>query len=295
MKVEDLQDWQSFYYVAKCNSFTKAAEEMRCGVANVSKRLNRLEEELGVKLLQRTTRHISLTHDGEALLPRVEAILEDLANLEGQFEETTDLKGTLRITCLPGLSRHFLAPVLTEFSRLHPKVKFEVQLSDEMIDLIDNQIDLAIRAHGISDSTLVLRKLGPMTLKLCASPSYLKRNQRELKSPDDLADRKILMLPAHRKCKFEGSDIKLGAFFDNAGIYCKSGSFLTEMGLEGHCIVVRADWDVAHHIQSGALVEILPQFPIQPYGHIYAAIPTRKLLSHRVRLFLDFLTKKFEV
>lgn len=288
MKIDDISNWQAFYQVAKHGSFTQAASEMQCGVANVSKRLGRLEEALGVKLLQRTTRRISLTHDGEELLPRVESILAELLALESHFEPKGELTGTIRIACLPSLSRQFLSPVLARFSEQHPKLKFDVQLSDEIVDLVDNQIDIAIRAHGTTDSGLVLRKLCPMKIKLCAAPSYLKKSPK-LRTPQDLSQHRILMLPAHRRCKFEGHEFKLGDFFDNVTVHCKAGSFLTELALEGYGIVARADWDVASHLASGSLVEILPKFPLETYGHVFAAIPTRKLLSQRVRLFLNSL------
>lgn len=97
------------------------------------------------------------------------------------------------------------------------------------------------------------------------------------------------MLPAHRKCKFENSELKLGAFFDKVAVHSQSGPFLTELALEGYGIAARADWDIEPHIASGKLVEVLPNFPLESYGHIFAAIPTRKLLSHRVKSFLNFL------
>jgi DNA-binding transcriptional LysR family regulator len=133
-----------------------------------------------------------------------------------------------------------------------------------------------------------------MNLKLCASPAYL-RDAPRLKSPDDLAHHKLMMLPSHLKVKFAQSALKLGDFYDKVSLHCKSGSFLTEMALEGHGIAVRADWDVASQIKSGNLVEVLPKWPLAPYGHVFVAVPTRKLLAPRVRFFLDFLKEKFSV
>ena len=136
MKIKDLSLWQAFYLSAEEQSFTKAAQKMKIGVPFLSKKISALEGELQTKLFQRTTRKISLTAEGKNLLPTITALLEDLGDLESKFEDRENLSGTIRFTCPVGIGHRLFPPLLAEFSSMHPHVKFELDVSDEVVDLI---------------------------------------------------------------------------------------------------------------------------------------------------------------
>ncbi len=294
MKIQDLGIWEAFYRVATEGNFTRAAQKMRIGLPLLSKRIARLEEELGVRLFLRSTRKVSLTDEGRGLLPHLSSVLEDLKGLEDRFEKKETLEGTIRLTSLESLTHRLLSPILQEFHELHPKVHFELDLTDQVVGLVENQFDLAIRIDEPTDSTLVYRRLAPNRLVFCASPEYLKRNKAPIRKPEDLRNHVFLDLRVHDWCRFKDSQYKLGDFSQRQWIKCESGVFLTELARRGFGITARSIWDVGDMLKSGELVQLLKNHPLEDYGEVYAVIPSRRYLAHRVRAFIDFLTEKMK-
>ncbi len=289
MKIQDLSSWESFRLVAKEGNFTRAAAKLKIGAPLLSKRIALLEESLGVRLFQRTTRKVSLTAEARGLLPAVESLLADAQGLEDRFADKSELMGTIRIMCVTAFAHRILAPLLVNFSILHPKVNFEVEVTDTLIDLIDNQLDLAIRVQEPKGSDFVFKKLIQNRLVLCAAPSYLKKHNNSIRKPSDLHRHQILMLKVYENCQFKNSDLKLGDLDNAQRLRCENGLFLTELATRGGGIAVRSLWDVYHHLETGKLVQVLPNHLIDPFGDIYAIVPTRRLLAHRVRAFLEFI------
>ena len=295
MKIEEISIWEAFQGVAQHGNFSKAAKALKAGVPQISKRIAKLEELLGVKLFQRSTRVVSLTEDGRALLPKVIAVLEDLAGMEASFEDIKSLSGTIRITSVPFVAHRLLIPVIAKFRKLHPNVNVEIELSEGVLNLIESNIDLAIRIHDEpEDSSLIYRKLGVNQLVFCASPAYLKTTKAPLRTPRDLREHSLLMLDIHGSCSFQDKSFKLEQLAKSKKIICDNGWFLTEMALEGFGVLVRSIWDVQEHFKSGALVQVLKKNPLEEFGHIYAVIPSRRLLAPRVRAFLDFVVQESE-
>lgn len=290
MKIEDIGLWQAFHGVATQGNFSQAAKAMKVGLPQLSKRVGRLEDTLGVRLFTRSTRNVALTDEGRSLLPKVTAMLDEWESLETAFDSRKALSGTIRITSVPFVAHRFLVPVLAKFREQHPLVKFEVELSESMVNLIEANIDLALRIHDDpKDTTLVYRALAPNELVLCASPEYLKRNPAPLKKPFDLRQHQTLILNIHRKVKFKEGLGRLGDFATAGSIQCDNGWYLTELALSGFGILARSRWDVADYLKSGKLVRVLERHPLEPFGNIYAVIPTRKLLAPRIRMLLDVL------
>lgn len=292
MKIEDLSLWEAFRGVAQHGNFSRASEHLRIPVPQVSKRVGKLEDQLGVRLFQRTTRVVSLTDEGRALLPKVRSILEDLAEAESFFENIDELQGTIKLTCVPFIAHRLLLPAIREFMMIHPDIHFELDLAEKFHNIIEAGFDMAIRIETPKDSDLVYRKLIPNDLIFCASPQYLKKNKTPLKKIEDLRHHDLLMLSIHRRCLFEKTKTRLGDFAKNKKITCEDGVFLTEMACQGEGILVRSIWDVQNYLHEGRLVQVLKKPRLETFGHVHAVVPSKRYLAPRVRVFLDFLLEK---
>jgi len=291
MKIDELSLWEAFQGVAIQKSFSKAAKILRVGAPQLSKRINKLESQLGVRLFTRSTRQVALTDEGQSLLPKVNSILEDLQGLETSFESKQRIEGTVRITCVPFIAHRFLLPLLKNFMKRHPDVQIDLELSEGFVNLVESNTDLAIRIDdGPSDSSLVYRKLAPNQLILCASPGYLKKAKAPLQRPSDLKRHDVLMLDVHSGCRFEKGSQTLGEFVKDERIACNNGWFLTELALQNFGVLVRSELDVQVHLKSGALVQVMKNHPIEAFGNIYAVIPSRRYLAPRVRALMDFIS-----
>jgi len=292
MKIQDLSLWEAFYWTAKDGSFTKAAKRLRIGTPFLSKKISRLEQELSVRLFFRSTRQLSLTSEGRVLLPAVESLLEDYRGLEERFQNQKEISGTIRLTCSSGLANRVLAPIIVDFCHKYPRIHFEVDASDRLVNLIEEQIDLAIRIQQPVESELIYKRLAANNLVLCASPEYLKRTKIPLKKIEDLHRHSLIMFKNYSNCLLQGTEFKLGDFERTKRVDGNSGTFLTQLALSGGGIAVRSIWDVRDFLEQGQLVPVLPNVQIKNPVDIYAVIPGRRLLSARVRTFLNFLEKE---
>jgi len=291
MKIDEIGSWETFLQVARHGNFSKAAHQMHLSVPQLSKRIARLESQLGVRLFQRTTRVISLTDEGKALLPKVTSILEDLSSIESSFENEQKVSGTVRITCVPFVAHRLLIPALARFTEVHPDVYFELDLSETVMNLVESNFDIAIRIQEPRDSSLIYRKLAPNDLVFCTSPRYLKKNPRKLTEPLDLNNHSLLSLSIHNRCRFKSGAYKLEDFSRSKKLVSENGWFLTELALQGFGVLVRSIWDVREHLKAGSLVQVLKRHPLETFGNIYAVIPSRRYLAPRVRVFLDFIVE----
>ncbi len=290
MKIQDLSLWEAFYWVAKDESFTKAASRLRIGTPFLSKKIAKLEESLGMRLLLRSTRKVGLTGEGKSILSQVESFLEDYRSFEDRFQSESEISGTIRLTCTNGLANRILPRLILEFCELYPKIKFEIDASDKMVNLIESQMDLAIRIQPPPDnSELIYKPLGPNDLIFCASPSYLSRTKLPLKRIEDLSLHPLIMFGVYENCAIKGSNLKLKNLSQSRRIEANSGTFLTEFALCGGGIAVRSKWDVRNHLAKGELKQVLQKHQIVNPQSIYVVIPGRRLMTLRVRIFLKFL------
>ncbi|MEK6773109.1 MAG: LysR family transcriptional regulator [Bdellovibrionota bacterium] len=293
MKIEDLNSWQAFISVAKFGNFSKAANILNLSLPQISKRISSLEEALGVRLFQRSTRVVKITEEGKALLPKAEMLLSDAASMENLFDSKKEKPtGTVRISAVPFLADQILVPLIQMVKTKYPEIFIELDLSEKFVDLVDSNIDIALRIDSDPvDSNLVYKKLFPNELVCCASPKYLKSMSKPIKTPKDLIHHKVLAMKIHNKCRFGNSNVKVGDIINSNLVSCESGWFLRQLARKDLGILIRSTIDVGPLIKSGQLVPILQSYPLGAFGNVYAVIPSRRLLAPRVRVVLGLINE----
>ena len=289
-------DLTLFLRVLDLGSITAAAHSLDLSVAVASQRLKRLERELGVRLLHRTTRPLHPTPEGVALAERGRVLVEDLESLRaGLREAATEIAGTLRVTLSASFGRQHVSPLLPKFLARHPKLRLSVHLSDQVVDLVSEGFDLAIRIGAMEDSQLVARRIAANRRVLCASPDYLRR-RGQLKVPRDLQDHECLLLfgssgrqDVWRLHDAQGKEMPVrvqGRFESNLG------ELLRDASVAGEGIAIHSLWHVADDLRTGRLQVVLPDFPLATTA-ISAVMPQRRQVPPRVRAFVDFLVEEF--
>ena len=293
--MDKLKQIESFVSVAAKGSLTAAAAVEGIAPAVIGRRIDALEEHLGVKLLLRTTRRITLTHEGSAFLEDCQRLLADLANAEASVSAGgVKASGYLRITAPAGFGRRHVAPLVPGFVAMHPDVKVSLNLSDRLVDIVNESYDCAVRVGDMPDSSLVSVRLADNRRLCVATPDYLARAGTP-KHPDDLARHDCLTLSSDASqtrgwaFKLDGEVIHLRL---NGKLDCSDGQVLHDWCLAGLGLAWRSTWEVESQIQSGQLVSVLNEFAAPPNG-IYAVFAQRKHLALRVRLWIDFLKQTY--
>lgn len=286
-----LKELEAFVQVANKGSLTAAAAVEGVTPAIIGRRLDALENHLGVRLLVRTTRKLTLTHEGQAFLEDCQRILNDLANAEAQLSlGSARASGHLRLTAPAGFGRKHVAPLLMEFLREHPEVSASLDLSDRTVDLVGEGFDCAVRLGGLIDSSLVAVRLGQMKRVVVGSPAYLE--QRGVpRTLDDLATHDCLSLPTQAGWDFQQGDRHI-VFKPSGRFLCNDGAVLHDWALAGMGLAWRSLWEVGADLRWGRLVSVLDDFATPPVG-IHAVFPQRRHLPLRVRLFIDSLQDNY--
>ncbi|MDM0044878.1 LysR family transcriptional regulator [Variovorax dokdonensis] len=320
-RTDRLRQLETFVAVATRGGLTAAAKVEGVAPAVVGRRLDALEERLGVKLLIRTTRRVSLTHEGSAFLEDCQRVLVELANAEASVSAgRVKASGHLRVTAPAGFGRRHVAPLVPRFHALHPEVTISLNLSDRVIDVAGENFDCAVRVGDLPDSSLISMRLADNRRRCVATPEFLRQHGRP-QHPSDLARFNCLTLSSDasqtRGWAFrvpraaQGRDHERGhadAHRDDAGqpggdhevihlkptgpLDCSDGQVLHDWCLAGLGIAWRSTWEVEAEIDAGLLVPVLDEFAAPPNG-IYAVFPQRKHLPLRVRLWLDFLKSEY--
>jgi len=298
--MDKLKAFESFVSVATRGSLTAAAKAEGVAPAIMGRRLDALEEHLGVKLLVRTTRRISLTHEGSAFLEDCQRLLSDVANAEASVSEGgVKATGHLRITAPAGFGRRHVAPLVPRFRSAHPDVTISLNLSDRVVDLAGEGFDCAVRVGDLPDSSLVSVRIADNRRLCVATPEYLARRGTP-RAPTELVQHDCLTLSSDasqtRGWAFrvplgdggtEVMHLKPGGPLD-----CSDGQVLHDWCLAGYGIAWRSTWEVESEIAAGRLVAVLEHFAAPPNG-IYVVFPQRKHLPLRVRLWIDFLKHQY--
>lgn len=294
--MDRLKQLESFVAIATRGSLTAAAKAEGVAPAIMGRRLDALEERLGVKLLLRTTRRITLTHEGSAFLEDCQRLLVELANAEASVSAGgVKAAGHLRVTAPAGFGRRHVAPLVPRFHALHPEVTISLNLSDRVIDVAGESYDCAVRVGDLPDSSLVSLRLADNRRRCVATPEFVRRHGAP-RHPGELARFACLSLSS------DASQTRGWAFRvptadgEHEVIYlkptgpldCSDGQVLHDWCLAGHGIAWRSTWEVEAEIDAGLLVPLLDEFAAPPNG-IYAVFPQRKHLPLRLRLWLDFL------
>jgi hypothetical protein len=293
--MDKLKQLETLVSVAQRGSLASAARSLGLAPAIVGRRLDALEARLGVKLLLRTTRRITLTHEGSAFLEDCQRLLADLANAEASVSAGgIKASGHLRITAPAGFGRRHVAPLVPLFKALHPEVTISLNLSDRVVDVAGEGFDCAVRVGDMPDSALVSTRLADNRRLCVVAPAFLARHGVP-QTPSDLARFQCLVLSSDasqtRGWAFKGPGEGSTAVMHIKPVGpldCSDGQVLHDWCLAGHGIAWRSTWEVQSEVAAGQLVALLEDFAAPPNG-IYAVFPQRKHLPLRVRLWIDFL------
>jgi DNA-binding transcriptional LysR family regulator len=293
--MDRLKQIESFVAVAAKGSLTAAAQAEGVAPAVIGRRIDALEERLGVKLLLRTTRRITLTHEGSAFLEDCQRLLTDLSNAEASVSAGgVKASGYLRITAPAGFGRRHVAPLVPRFLALHPEVNVSLNLSDRVVDIVNEGFDCAVRVGDLPDSSLVSVRLAENRRLCVATPAYLQRAGTP-RQPSELSRHECLTLSSDasqaRGWAFmvEGELVHLRP---NGRLDCSDGQVLHDWCLQGHGIAWRSGWEVDSEVAAGLLASVLDDYAA-PASGIYAVFPQRKHLPLRVRLWIDFLKHSY--
>lgn len=292
--MEKWTEMQVFVESVRRGSFSAAARHLNLSPSAVSKLVSRLETRLGVRLLNRSTRAISPTEGGRCYFERCVDILAEVESAEDSLIGFGHVPvGTLRINCTPGFAKHLLLPLMPEFQRLYPRLTVEFQLTGQAIDLIAEDVDLAIRLGKLKDTSLVGLKLGESRRIVCASPNYLKEHG-EPRFPSDLEEHNCLRLStneAFNRWSF-GSARGIEVIEVKGNFVTDNVDLLHEYMQLGGGIGRLSAFMVSRDIERGQLVQLFPEFKIERQ-QIHAVYPHRKHMPMKVKILLDFLTSRF--
>lgn len=293
--MDRLQAIEIFVKVAELKSFSAAATALNLSRTLVSERVRDLEDNLGVRLLQRTTRRVALTEPGAAFLDRVRL---GLAALDEAAAEASSLsaqpRGLLRVNAPMSFGFRHLAPAVGAFMQHYPEVRVDLTLTDRLVNLIEDQIDVAIRIGDLRDSSLITRKLASCRMMLCASPSYIKRMGAP-KHPSEITDHAILFYTywlQGDEWRFKRRGEEVVVHVGQALLRSNNGDAIAEAAAEGAGIALQPNFIVGPLIKQGRLVELLPAWRAAEFG-VYAVHPQSQFVPAKSRAFMDYLAKKY--
>lgn len=283
-----------FAAIIRAGSISKAAIQLGCGKSLLSRQLAKLEEDLGARLIQRSTRKLTLTEIGEQVLHEAQRIDTALANIEqmaGQHQQ--EVKGRLRVTCpMPAVAR--LVPVMAEFCRRYPQIDFALQVEDRLVDLIAEQIDVAIRVAHLDDSNLIARKLVDSQRVLCAAPSYLERAGYPAVA-EELAHHHCLLYVNAGRANDEWTLLKNGEMKKvrvASQFQTNNGIALVTAACSGLGILLVDRLLVSNYLHSGELVTVLDDYQLPSGSPVYAVYPARDWLALKTATFVAFLQER---
>ena len=296
MKNDPTSELAFFVLLAQKASLSATAREIGITPPAVTKRLALMEQRLGVRLVNRTTRTVSLTGEGETYLAHARQILADIRAMEESVASHRSApKGLLRVNATLGFGRTVIAPLVSTFARRFPDVEVQLQLTDSPINLVQDAYDLGIRFGELPDTGLRARKILSNRRFLCASPAYLKAHGQPA-SPEALAQHQCIVHrqneEAHNVWRFNKGR-KLETVKVHGALSSNDGDVVLGWALDGHGILMRSEWDLAKYLQTGRLQVVLPGHVLAP-ADLYVYYPSRQQLSAKVRTFIDFLAECFQ-
>lgn len=296
MKTDLASHLQFFVLLARHGNLTAAARELDLTPPAATKRLAQLEARLGVRLVNRTTRSVSLTAEGETYLHHATRILAEVREMEDAVSSSRSMpRGLLRVNATLGFGRTTIAPLVSEFAKRHPHVEVQLDVTDRPIDLVESGVDLAIRFGSLPDKRLNARRVMSNRRFLCASPRYLEQHG----TPATLADLSDHQCIVHRQNddaygiwrlmhKGHTEVVKVQGMLSS-----NDGDIVLGWALDGHGILIRSEWDLAKYLESGRLRIVLPEF-VQSSADLFVYYPSKRNQSARARAFVDFLVERFK-
>src|SRR5918994_711014 len=294
MLMDRLSAIEAFISVVERGGFTAAAESLRISRAMVSKHVKDLEEHLGARLLNRTTRRVSLTEVGRVYYERCIQVMADLAEADAAVGELqAEPVGTLRLNAPMSFGTMHLAAAVADYAALHPKVAVDMTLNDRLVDLVGEGYDVAVRVGRLADSSLIARRLALSRMVVCAAPSYLARYGTPA-SPQELANHNCLgysYMSPRDEWRFDGPDGAVTVRV-SGNLIANNGEALAVAARQGYGIIVQPTFIVGEDLRTGGLVRLLPDYS-HAESPISAVYPHARHLSAKVRSFVDFLAGRF--
>jgi DNA-binding transcriptional LysR family regulator len=288
--MDRFQEMKVFAAVVDAGSFVGAAAAIEMSKPAVSRYVQELEARLGVRLLQRTTRRLSLTEEGAVFHARCKELLANVEEAEAEITSRAgEASGLLKVNAPVSFGIIHLAPLWAEFMARHPGVTLDITLSDRVVDLVEEGFDVAVRIARLPNSSLVSRQIAVTRMLVCASPAYLKQHGTP-KRPEDLTTHTVLaysLLSAGDHWEFDGPEGRVSVKV-TPKLHTNSGDTCRAVALQHRGIIFQPSFLVGDDLRSGALVQLLPQYLSTTLG-VYAVYPTRKHLAPKVRLLIDFL------
>ncbi len=295
-----------FHHAARTGSFSAVARELGVAPSSVSRQIAELEDELGARLFHRTTRKLSLTEAGRIYRDSVERILSDIDDAHRELGALeSEPRGRLRVTAPVNFARLHVAPAVPAFVSAYPKVQLELSSSDQIVDLVEDGYDLAIRIGALPDSSLVARRLAGMQRVICASPVYLQRAGVPAQ-PKDLSDHECLTFRVQTSVRLWRAGGGVWRLRDRGGEYevavtgpvvSNSADMLVSAAIGGLGLVLMPSWQMADEIDDGRLIRVLTEYEVRPSAAesaIYAVYPSARHLSSKVRVFIDYLAERYQ-
>ncbi|MBM7456646.1 DNA-binding transcriptional LysR family regulator [Oceanisphaera litoralis] len=283
---------RAFVTVVTEGSFTRAADRLALSPQLVSKQVARLEQHLGVRLLNRTTRRIHLTEAGLRYQVRAQQLLNDLDDMESQLGDLhTQAQGLLRISAPVSFAIRHLAPLISDFQHAHPAVGIDLQLNDRKVDIVEEGFDIALRIGHLKSSSLIAKKIAPVRLVMCASPGYLARHGTP-RRPEDLGHHRYL----HYSYMEQGGGKALNRWLHQGEqhnyLTSNNGDVLVAAAIAGAGIVLQPTFISGQAIREGKLRIVLPEHEPEPMA-LYAVFAHRQLMASKVRYFVDYMEGYF--
>lgn len=288
----DLLDYEIFARVIKAGSLSAAARELNSTPAMISKRLTRLEDRLGVKLLHRTTRRLTATEVGHSFFERVLAVLAAVEDAESvAASDSLRPRGLLRISLPTAFGRLHVAPRLKSFLDQNPELKLLVDLNDDYVDLVAGSFDVAVRIGTLPDSGLIARRLAPNRRVLCAAPAYLEK-YGEPRTFEDLHQHRLLAAAPLTVWRLDGPGGPM-VFKPQSSLQTNSSEVVREGVVSGLGIGFRSTWDIGNELKLGILKRVLPEYGGASDVNIYCVYAGRRLVPPKVRVFVDYFAAVF--
>lgn len=284
---KSIDDLRLFVQIYEKKSLTIVAEMNQTTPSMMSKRLTQLEKEFGARLFHRSTRSIQHTDEGQRLYSQAQHLLETIDDYEKDWGEQTEPSGLIRVTASASFARIYLMPIMMRFLKKYPKIKISFELSDKVLDIVAEGIDLAIRGAQMNDSSLVAKRLGPSPEVLCATKAYLN-DAPPLHNPSDLANHNCIVLNENYNWEFKnaGKTIHQRVFGSFQTNYSEA---LVEAVKEDLGIGMICYWQVHNELKSGELELVLPQFMPGRNQTLYAVYPSRRHLPTKTKLLINYL------
>ena len=286
MNIEHLR---LFARIASTHNISQAGHEQGLSPAVASSYINKLEEGLGIRLLHRTTRKVSLTEDGEAFLPHAEDVLASIESAQASVGAGNNSPtGTLRITAPASFGRMHLMPAMKGFMQAYPNLNIDCRFSDSIVDLVEGGFDIAIRNAQLKSSSLIARKLAPDHRLVCASPDYIAQFG-EPQTPQELQLHQCITLSGMDNWQFSSLD-KTIAVKVKGKFKSDNGEAIRDACVQGLGITINSSWSAYEYLQRGELIHILKDYPLLSDTAIWAVYPSSRQLASKVRAFIDYFS-----